>query len=69
MEKEFNVYGTITIEIDTDIEAESESEAIEKAIENIKNEHHLNVIGYTIKQHDVKYDDFYSNLTDLTKKK
>ncbi len=46
MEKEFQVYGTITIQVELDIEANSEEEAIEKAKEQFKDDYNLEVNGY-----------------------
>jgi hypothetical protein len=55
MEKEFNIYGTITIKVELDVIAASEDEAIKEAIDSIKNSHNLNVIGYDISPEDVDY--------------
>jgi len=46
MEKEFQVYGTITIQVELDINANSEEDAIEQAKEILKDDYNLNVIGY-----------------------
>ena len=47
MEKEFQVYGTITIHVELDINANSEEEAIEKAKEQLKDDYNLDVHGYS----------------------
>ena len=47
MEKEFQVYGTITIQVELDITAESEDEAIEKAYKQFKDDYNLDVNGYS----------------------
>ena len=47
MEKEFQVYGTITIQVELDITAESEDEAIEKAYKQFKDDYNLDVKGYS----------------------
>lgn len=46
MEKEFNVYGTITIQVELDVVANSEEEAIELVKEQFKDDYNLNVHGY-----------------------
>jgi hypothetical protein len=45
LEKEFNVYGKIVINVEMDIMATSEEEAIQKAIEEFKNTYRLDVQG------------------------
>jgi predicted deacetylase len=46
MEKEFQVYGTITIQVELDIVANSEEEAIELVKEQLKDDYNLDVHGY-----------------------
>lgn len=58
MEKEFNVYGKIIINVSVDVNASSEEEAIRLAIEDFKDSYNLDVINY---HHDkVKYDELYA---------
>jgi hypothetical protein len=47
MEKEFQVYGTITIQVELDIVANSEEEAIELVKEQLKDDYNLDVHGYS----------------------
>jgi hypothetical protein len=47
MEKEYQVYGTITIQVELDITASSEEEAIEKAKEQFTDDYGLDVNGYS----------------------
>jgi hypothetical protein len=61
MEKEFQVYGTITIQVELDINANSEEDAIEQAKEILKDDYNLNVIGY----HHVPEDDVEIELTGI----
>jgi len=61
MEKEFQVYGTITIQVELDITASSEEDAIEQAKEILKDDYNLNVIGY----HHVPEDDVEIELTAI----
>jgi|LakMenE18May11ns_1017448.scaffolds.fasta_scaffold8911469_1 hypothetical protein len=61
MEKEFQVYGTITIQVELDINANSEEDAIEQAKEILKDDYNLNVIGY----HHVPEDDVEIELTAI----
>jgi hypothetical protein len=46
MEKEFQVYGTITIQVELDVVANSEEEAIELVKEQFKDDYNLDVHGY-----------------------
>jgi predicted small metal-binding protein len=57
MEKEFQVYGRITIDVELDVIASSEEEAIKQAIQSIKDGHHLDVIGADIQGSQVDYTD------------
>jgi hypothetical protein len=56
MEKEFQVYGTITIQVEFDITAESEEDAVAQAIEAMKDDYNLDVIGYSHNPEDVEID-------------
>lgn len=56
MEKEFQVYGTITIQVELDITAESEEDAVAQAIEAMKDDYNLDVIGYSHNPEDVELD-------------
>ena len=56
MEKEFQVYGTITIQVELDITASSEEDAIEQAKEILKDDYNLNVIGYHHVPEDVEIE-------------
>jgi hypothetical protein len=56
MEKEFQVYGTITIQVELDITAESEEDAVAQAIEAMKDDYNLDVIGYSHNPEDVEID-------------
>lgn len=58
MEKEFQVYGTITIQVELDINAESEDEAIKKAYEQFKDDYNLDVIGYSHNPDEVEIELF-----------
>lgn len=66
MEKDFQVYGTITIQVELDITAESEEEAIEKAKEQFISDYNLDVNGYShivgdeeIDLTAIEYDELY----------
>ena len=50
MEKEYQVYGEITIQVELDINASSEENAIAQAKEIFQDQYNLDVIGYS---HDV----------------
>jgi hypothetical protein len=56
MEKEFQVYGTITIQVELDITADSEEDAVAQAIEAMKDDYNLDVIGYSHNPEDVEID-------------
>jgi hypothetical protein len=56
MEKEFQVYGTITIQVEFDITASSEDDAVAQAIEAMKDDYNLDVIGYSHNPEDVDID-------------
>ncbi len=56
MEKEFQVYGTITIQVQFDITADSEEDAVAQAIEAMKDDYNLDVIGYSHNPEDVELD-------------
>jgi hypothetical protein len=56
MEKEFQVYGTITIQVEFDITADSEEDAVAQAIEAMKDDYNLDVIGYSHNPEDVEID-------------
>lgn len=56
MEKEFQVYGTITIQVELDITAESEEDAVAQATEAMKDDYNLDVIGYSHNLEDVEID-------------
>ena len=45
--KDFNVYGYITLKVDLDVTASSEFNALAKAAEKLKEDYHLDVIGYS----------------------
>ena len=61
MEKEYRVYGTITIQVELDINANSEEEAIKQAKEILKDDYNLNVIGY----HHIPDEDIELDLTAI----
>lgn len=56
MEKDFQVYGTITIQVELDITAESEEDAVAQAIEALRDDYNLDVIGYSHIPEDVELD-------------
>ena len=56
MEKEFQVYGTITIQVELDINANTEEEAIEKAKEQFKDDYNLDVSGYSHTPGEEEFD-------------
>lgn len=56
MEKDFQVYGTITIQVELDITAESEEDAVSQAIEALRDDYNLDVIGYSHNPEDVELD-------------
>jgi len=56
MEKEFQVYGTITIQVELDIEANSEEEAIEKAKEQFTDDYNIDVHGYSHNPEEVEIE-------------
>jgi hypothetical protein len=55
MEKEFNVYGKIVINVEIDVNALTEEDAIKKAIENFKQSYNLHVIGLHHEPEEVEY--------------
>lgn len=60
MEKEFNVYGKIVINVELDVKATSEEDAIKKAIEDFKDAYNLEVHGYYHQVDEVEYDDIHA---------
>ena len=56
MEKDFQVYGTITIQVELDITASSSESAVAQAIAALKDEYNLDVIGYSHNPEDVELD-------------
>ena len=60
---EYNVYGTVTLDINIDIEATSEEEAVEKIKKELIDYYHLNSIGEPyvekseIKLNTIEYED------------
>lgn len=56
MEKEFNVYGQIVIEVELDVTAESEKKALEQAIKTFKEDYNLNVHGYHHEPEEVEFE-------------
>lgn len=55
MEKQFNVYGKIVINVELDVDAVTEEDAIKKAIEKFKQSYNLHVIGYEHEPEEVEY--------------
>jgi hypothetical protein len=56
MEKEFQVYGTITIQVELDIDASSEEEAIEKAKDQFTRDYNIDVRGYSHNPEEVEIE-------------
>jgi len=55
---DFNIYGKLVIDINMDIEgAIDDTEAREMAIEQIVNDHNLNISGYSIVENDCDFSD------------
>ena len=55
MEKDYSIEGYIKIPVEFDILANSKEDAIAQAIEAMKDEYNLDVIGYSHKPEEVKF--------------